>query len=615
MKRFTCLFLAAFLLLVFWGATDARINPLKQEKLVSFTDDRPMLGQTALDADSLIRVFHMGALWFPAIGQAGFIAYNDVTAYYPGGGDQSLVWQAGMWAGGYVEGNSIPWTFYGMDGSYSDPALYDTFNELGILETQDDLALPYPYRRLTLHVNTDNKVESDDGDMGMDVTFVWHQWGVPGYDHWIIVEVTIEFNKDIEDFWWGWNSDCDVGDVNTGSPWIDDFAGWDETYRFCYMRDWDRDPLEGQRYSETAADSLWLSPSAVGQVLLAAPPIRGDINAAPVASQKWESKNYWDWNNDTSGPADEYDRLSGAWENTFPPEDDFDYRILNGVGPYDVTAGDVAHFWMAYVAGEGYDSDTYATFDMGTLIEHVQDVQDFYDGGFVIPADEIPPREPDLDPDFDVDLSADQLTVHWDPYSDITGGALADSFFVYTSNISKMGPWTRVAAFDNTVTETTVQLPPGFFTYVWVQSYDADNGIGSNPWALTSRLYERDELGELRANNETIVSVIGSVEAEEELDLITVAPNPYIGSNPAELLEYETLIGFHHLPAKCTIYIYNLLGNVVDIIGHDSDSGSEFWDMTTLSGESISSGLYIYRVESADGGEKIGKFAVIKGQR
>ena len=81
---------------------------------------------------------------------------------------------------------------------------------------------------------------------------------------------------------------------------------------------------------------------------------------------------------------------------------------------------------------------------------------------------------------------------------------------------------------------------------------------------------------------------------------ISVAPNPYIGSNKAELEEYETLLGFHHLPDKCTIYIYNMLGNLVDIIHHDSASGSEFWDMTTRSQESISSGIYIYRLTAGE---------------
>ncbi len=621
MKRVLCFIVAACLLAVWWGVTEARINPLKQDKLVSFTDQRQRLGNVAAVSDSFFNDLHIGALWFPAISNKGYVGYWDLSAYYPGGGDQSTVWQAGMWAGGYVQGRDHAWRYLGSDGSDSDPAQYDTIDEQAIVETEADFGYPFPYRRLTIHVNTATKPylisagDTVDGDMGMDVTYEWHQWGVQGYDHWIIVHVTIDFSKSIDDFWWGWMSDCDVGDVNVPDVYFDDYAGWNETGRYCYMRDWDYDPLPGQLESETATDSLWLSPNVVGQILLAAPPVGGPITASPDPAQKWISRNFWDWNNDVSSVQNQYDRLAGIWINPFPPEDDFDYRILNGVGPYDVSAGDVAHFWMAYVVGEGYDEDSHATFGLGTLVEHIQDAYDFYDGGMVIQASAYPPQAPDLNPDLSVDVEADELTVHWAPYNDISGGAAADSFFVYTSTISKLGPWSRYAAFDNSVTETVVKLIPGFFTYVWVRAYDVTNDTGSNPFALSSRLYEVDESGILRANENTIVSVIGNTQAEEDLKSITVAPNPYIGSNEAELQEYETLLGFHHLPEKCTIYIYNLLGNLVDIIHHDSPSGSEFWDMTTRSQESISSGIFIYRVKDNNGNEEIGKFVVIKGQR
>jgi hypothetical protein len=348
---------------------------------------------------------------------------------------------------------------------------------------------------------------------------------------------------------------------------------------------------------------------------LAAPPVGGSITASPDPGQKWVSKNYWDWNNDISSVQNTYDRLAGIWENPFPPADDFDYRILNGVGPYQVSAGDTAHFWIAYVIGEGYDEGSHATFDLGTLVEHVQDAQDFYSGGMAIPSDAIPPRAPDLNPDFRADVNADEINVHWAPYVSIPGGVAADSFIIYTSTISKLGPWTAYGGFGSGVTETTVKLTPGFYTYIWVEAFSETAGLGSNPWALSSRLYSVDESGILRANYNTITSVIGNTKMENALDKITVAPNPYIGTSKAELNEYETLLGFHHLPAKCTIYIYNLLGNLVDIIHHDSQSGSEFWDMTTRTHESISSGMYMYRVKDARGNEKIGKFAVIKGQR
>ncbi|UCF78539.1 MAG: hypothetical protein JSW03_10755, partial [Candidatus Eiseniibacteriota bacterium] len=511
--------------------------------------------------------------------------------------------------------------YMGSDGSDADPAQYDTRDEQAVVETEADVGYTFPYRRLTMHVNTATKpflvsgADTVDGDMGMDVKYEWHQWGVADFDHWVFVHVTVAFSKDIEDFYWGWMSDCDMGDVHVPDVYFDDFAGWDDTYKFAYMRDWDYDPLPGQPERQFTADSLWLSPGAIAQILLAAPPVGGPVTASPDNTQRWVSKNYWDWNNDVSSVQNTYDRITGTWENPFPPEDAFDYRILNGVGPYQVLAGDTAHFWMAYVVGEGYDESEHATFGLGTLISHVQDAHDFYDGGMVIPSSAIPPQAPDLNPNLAADVAADELTVHWAPYNSIAGGTVADSFVVYTSAISRLGPWTRYDAFDNSVTQTVVKLIPGFYTYVWVQAYNVAGDIGSNPYALSSRLYESDESGILRANYETIVSVIGNTAAEDNLSRVSVAPNPYVGSNEAELDEYDTLIGFHHLPEKCTIYIYNLLGNLVDLIHHDSPTGSEFWDMTTRSGESISSGLYIYRITTERGREKVGKFAVLKGQR
>lgn len=621
MKRVICLFVAVCLLAIVIGGAEARINPLKKNKVVSLNDGPRRAEHAVAVNDSFFNDLHIGALWFPAVSNKGYVGYWDLSAYYPGGGDQSNVWQAGMWAGGYVQGRSDAWRYLGSDGSDSDPAQYDTFDEQALVETEADFGYPYPYRRLTVHVNSADKPftvsagDTVDGDMGMEVTYEWHQWGVVGYDSWIVLHATIVFTKSIDDFYWGWMSDCDVGDVNVPDVYFDDYAGWNEEYQFTYMRDWDYDPLSPQPESETASDSLWLSPNAIGQILLAAPPVDGPITAVPSTAQRWVSKNFWDWNNDVSSVQNQYDRLTGDWENPFPPDDDFDYRILDGVGPYQVAAGDTAHFWMAYVIGEGYDEDSHATFGLGTLVDHVEDCHDFFNAGMVIPAGDIPPQAPDLDPDLAVDVSADELTVHWAPYTDIAGGAMADSFIVYTSTISKLGPWEPVAGFDMTTTETTVDLIPGFYTYVWVQAYDVDNGVGSNPYALSSRLYEVDADGVLRANENTITSAIGNTATESSLNMVTVAPNPYVGSNRAELQEYDTLLGFHHLPGKCTIYIYNLLGNLVDIINHDSISGSEFWDMTTRSNESISSGLYIYRIEAENGDEVTGKFAVIKGQR
>lgn len=613
MKRWVCFTLAVCFVAALTGISEARVKarPIETQRGPAQVADEYFndLGQP-------------GALWFPNISNKGYIGYYDISAYYPGGGDQSTVWQAGMWAGGYVADEELPWLWQGADGAHSDPASYDTLDVQAVVETEADFNYPYPYRRLTIKVNTASKeVEvSDrgriDGDMGMTVTFEWHSWGVREYDNWVIVHCIIEFSQPISDFWWGWMSDCDIGDVGLPDYYFDDYAGWNEDLMYCYMRDWDYDPVPFQPAASSVQDSLFQTPNVVGQALLAAPPVGGPITAEPSPDQRWETKNYWDWNNDYSTRQDAYDRLTGAWTNEFDSATDFDYRLLNAVGPYDVAAGDTAHFWMAYVIGEGYQDQDHATFDLGTLHDHVSDAYDFYGSGMDIPASAYAPQAPDLDPDLDVDVSGNILNVHWTGYTDLPSpGVSADSFRVYKSTISKLGPWELDQTVDASVTNTTVELVPGFYTYVWVEAYNVGADVGSNPYALTSRIYEPDADGVIRANENTIVGVLGATEAKANLDSVSVAPNPYVGSNEAEATEYETLLGFHNLPQKCDIYVYTLLGNLVDVIYHDSDTGSEFWDMTTRSNEAISSGLYVYRITTEDGQQTIGKFSVLKGQR
>ena len=597
MKRLKWLFVATCLLVVMWGLPEARLKPRYLE-----AKEPPNLSEGMQDYEYL-NDLSVGALWFPNIAQKGYVGYYDLSAYYPGGGDQSCVWNAGMWAGGYVGGGANAWNFYGSDGHGSDPYDYDTLGQPAIVETESDLGRTFPYRRLTVHVNTAAKpytvVGSDtlDGDMGMDVTFEWRQWGVTGYDHWVFVHVFVEFTKAIDGFYWAWLSDCDCGDVDLPDYYFDDYAGWDDSLKFCYMRDWDYDPLPGQPPAPSTEDSLFLSPNVVGQYLLAAPPAGGPIKADPDTAQKWTTKNYWDWNNDVSTPQTIYDRMAGVWQNTFPSPTAFDYRILNGVGPYDVAPGDSAHFWMAYVLGEGYDDDSHELYDMGTLVEHVGAAKAFFNGGMVIPATVIPPQSPDLDPDLDTDIVGDTLRVHWAPYANIPGGVTADSFFVYTSTTGKLGPWERVAGFDNSVTDTHLGLSSAC-KYVWVQAYDTGNQVGSNPYALTSRLYERDPAGRLRANENTIICAVSpfsgvTPEPQPAKSLLRSYPNPF---NPVTTITYSL-----SSPGEVELRIYDVSGSLVRPLVEGPKGAGEyklFWDGCDSRGVRASAGVYFARLET-----------------
>jgi hypothetical protein len=603
MKRLICILIATCLLVVLTGRVETRINPAGQRQPVSIMDERLDLGHTAIVDDSYFNDLHIGALWFPSISNKGYIGYYDISGFYPGGGDQSTVWQAGIWAGGYVDGEDDAWWFCGSDGRHSDTYTFDTLDEQAVVETESDFGLPYPYRRLTVHVNTADKPpyvngsDTLDGDMGMDVTYEWHQWGVRRYDNWVFVHVRIEFTKDIDDFFWAWFSDCDVGDVNVPNWYYEDYAGFNEEYHFCYMRDWDYDPLPGQPTALSAEDSVFLSPGVIGQYLLAAPPVGGLITANPDTAQRWVTKNYWDWNNDISSVQNAYDRMAGIWENPFPSPTPFDYRILNGVGPYDVTAGDTAHFWMAYVLGERCKETSHGTYNLGTLVDHVQDAQAFFNAGMVIPPSEIPPQAPDLNPDLEADITGDTLRIHWAPYTNIAGGVTADSFFVYTSTVSKLGPWERVAAFENSVTETKLGLTSEC-TYVWVQAYDTGNQVGSNPYALSSRLYERDTSGILRANENTIVCAVSpfagvTPEPEFANSLSRNYPNPF---GPMTTISYSI-----SSPGEVSLRVYDPSGRLVQTLVNEPKGIGEFrvsWDGHDRRGMKVSPGVYFARLEA-----------------
>jgi hypothetical protein len=100
---------------------------------------------------------------------------------------------------------------------------------------------------------------------------------------------------------------------------------------------------------------------------------------------------------------------------------------------------------------------------------------------------------------------------------------------------------------------------------------------------------------------------------------VKVVPNPYKGS-----ADWEEWTGsgyrlgrvyFMNLPAKCTIRIYTVSGDLVKTLEHnDVEFGAEPWDLTGNSDVQIASGIYFYHIDAPGIGEKVGKFAVLIGQ-
>jgi hypothetical protein len=98
-----------------------------------------------------------------------------------------------------------------------------------------------------------------------------------------------------------------------------------------------------------------------------------------------------------------------------------------------------------------------------------------------------------------------------------------------------------------------------------------------------------------------------------------VVPNPYVASASFEPERFavsgrgERRIEFRGLPARCTIRIYTVRGDLVQTLFHEgSMEGFVAWNLRTRDNLDLAPGLYLFHVDGGDLGTNIGKFAVVK---
>lgn len=164
-----------------------------------------------------------------------------------------------------------------------------------------------------------------------------------------------------------------------------------------------------------------------------------------------------------------------------------------------------------------------------------------------------------------------------------------------------------------------LDVPNGVVTASWQVTF-SDNGSfpGTGDVFFIRTLKPFTEADTFRFS--TIAARADADLEREELRDIFVVPNPYVATNELEprnpvsrAQRGDRRLYFANVPRRCTIRIYSLSGELVDVIEHDStlDDGKAFWDLRTKDNMNIAYGLYIFHVES-DEGSFIGKFAVIK---
>ncbi len=108
-------------------------------------------------------------------------------------------------------------------------------------------------------------------------------------------------------------------------------------------------------------------------------------------------------------------------------------------------------------------------------------------------------------------------------------------------------------------------------------------------------------------------SEFSATKLAEDLDNITVVPNPFVVSSEFESGRFgvERILQFHQLPEECTIRVFTVAGELVQKIEHSGGSIAP-WNLQSYNGQEVGFGVYLYIVQTPDGQEKTGKFAVIK---
>lgn len=304
-------------------------------------------------------------------------------------------------------------------------------------------------------------------------------------------------------------------------------------------------------------------------------------------------------------------------------QDPIGSQFIIAFGPIDLNVGDTLTFAVGQILGQGLNG----------LLTNANRLDWLIRQNFKVPS---PPPTPPLR----VEERNHEVVLHWDarpedvnsetyqdPYRADSALQPFEGYRVYKSTRSATGPWTLLAEYDvdsnaygyNTGlvrTYTDFGLLNNFDYYYTVTAFSKPDTVSDFPSQESS----------LSSNAERTVP---GTTPPATIGEVAVVPNPYRGDIPyysynppwekptgtrARWMEQDRRIQFINLPPRCAISIYTVAGDLVATIRHDDPTkGYEDWNLTSLVGQAVSSGLYLFTAEDLQTGSvQVGKFVVIK---
>ena len=302
-------------------------------------------------------------------------------------------------------------------------------------------------------------------------------------------------------------------------------------------------------------------------------------------------------------------------------------EFLISVGPLSLSPFSSVRIVFAEVIGEMdrakiveggvANVDLMATASRDSMLAHVRAARRLYANNYK-PAVYPPPTPTNGENSLSISTEPGQTTIEWPPISatyrdPLTGQNDFAGYRVYRSTYFTIGPWTlaanikkdSVVIVNGKVRYFDRGVPFGVGNYYCVTSYDASGNESGKVNNTRFPVYP------LRAPN------------EEFPKNVFVVPNPFRQHSGLQGTGERYRMEFIGIPAKCTITVYTLIGDIVQEIYHDDGSGSEAWgSIKRLDYQlnkwmlGVAPGIYLFRVQSLvaghEGESSIGKLAIVK---
>jgi hypothetical protein len=313
---------------------------------------------------------------------------------------------------------------------------------------------------------------------------------------------------------------------------------------------------------------------------------------------------------------------------------------MMSLGPWDILPGDSIVIAVAEIVdGIDYSKTTganrYAYSDVSTvnqlgrdLFEKTSDKAQFtYNHGLRHP---VPPLAPSFTVGYYKEKSnfvANEIV--WqdscEAFADPDDGTLdLAGYRLYRSEYLPIGPWTLVADITKgdsncksgstyTFIDSTVEIGSSY--YYALTAYDT----GKTTWSVAPATIFKEtgttKVPPLESSifaNRTTTTFVATTVPPNNLNSVLVVPNPFVIGAGSSQPGVEDVIQFVNIPNPCTIRIYTVRGDLIKTINVDEGSGAiASWDQATDYGQYVTSGVYIYHLESRVG-NKIGKFAIVR---